>query len=43
MTEGPGFVLVVDDDAVKCLLLSRALSDGYHVLAVANDDHDLGN
>jgi hypothetical protein len=25
MTEGPGFVLAVDDDAVNRLLLSRAL------------------
>ena len=37
MTEGPGFVLVVDDDAVNRLLLSRALErDGHHVRAVAN-------
>jgi two-component system cell cycle response regulator len=37
MTEGPGFVLVVDDDAVNRLLLSRALErDGHQVRAVAN-------
>jgi CheY-like chemotaxis protein len=37
MTEGPGVVLVVDDDAVNRLLLSRALErDGHHVRAVAN-------
>jgi two-component system, cell cycle response regulator len=37
MTEGPGFVLVVDDDAVNRLLLSRALErDGHHVRAVSN-------
>jgi two-component system cell cycle response regulator len=37
MTEGPGFVLVVDDDAVNRLLLARALErDDHHVRAVAN-------
>jgi CheY-like chemotaxis protein len=37
MTEGPGVVLVVDDDAVNRLLLSRALErDGHHVRAAAN-------
>jgi two-component system cell cycle response regulator len=37
MTEGPGFVLVVDDDAVNRLLLSRALErDGHRVRAVSN-------
>jgi CheY-like chemotaxis protein len=37
MNEGPGFVLVVDDDAVNRVLLSRALErDGHHVRAVAN-------
>ena len=37
MTESPGFVLVVDDDAVNRLLLSRALErEGHQVRAVAN-------
>jgi two-component system, cell cycle response regulator len=37
MTERPGFVLVVDDDAVNRLILSRALErEGHHVRAVAN-------
>jgi CheY-like chemotaxis protein len=37
MTEGPGFVLVVDDDAVNRLLLSRGLErDGHRVRTVAN-------
>jgi CheY-like chemotaxis protein len=37
MTEGPGFVLVVDDDAVNRLLLARALErDDHQVRAVAN-------
>jgi two-component system cell cycle response regulator len=37
MTEGPGFVLVVDDDAVNRLLLSRGLErEGHRVRAVAN-------
>jgi two-component system cell cycle response regulator len=37
MTEGPGFVLVVDDDAVNRLLLCRGLErDGHRVRAVAN-------
>src|SRR5262249_24637401 len=37
MTEGPGFVLVVDDNAVNRLLLSRGIErDGHHVRAVAN-------
>jgi two-component system cell cycle response regulator len=37
MTDGPGVVLVVDDDAVNRLLLSRSLErDGHHVRAVAN-------
>jgi two-component system, cell cycle response regulator len=37
MTEGPGFVLVVDDDAVNRLLLTRGLErDGHRVQAVAN-------
>jgi CheY-like chemotaxis protein len=37
MTEGPAVVLVVDDDAMNRLLLSRGLEqDGHHVRAVAN-------
>jgi CheY-like chemotaxis protein len=37
MTEDSGFVLVVDDDAVNWLLLSRALErDGHQVREVAN-------
>jgi two-component system cell cycle response regulator len=37
MTEGAGFVLVVDDDAVNRLLLTRGLErDGHRVQAVAN-------
>jgi CheY-like chemotaxis protein len=37
MTEGPGFILVVDDDAVNRLLLSRGLErDGHRVRAVAS-------
>ncbi len=37
MTEAPGFVLVVDDDAVNRLLLSRCLErDGHRVRTVAN-------
>jgi CheY-like chemotaxis protein len=37
MTAGPGFVLVVDDDAVNRLLLSRGLErDGHHVRGMAN-------
>jgi CheY-like chemotaxis protein len=37
MTERPGFVLVVDDDSVNRLILSRALErEGHHVRAVAN-------
>jgi two-component system, cell cycle response regulator len=37
MTDGGGFVLVVDDDAVNRLLLSRMLErDGHHVRTVAN-------
>jgi CheY-like chemotaxis protein len=37
MTEDSGFVLVVDDDAVNWLLLSRALErDGHQVRAVPN-------
>jgi two-component system, cell cycle response regulator len=37
MTESPGFVLVVDDDAVNRLLLSRALErEGHQVRAVTN-------
>jgi two-component system cell cycle response regulator len=37
MTEGPGLVLVVDDDAVNRLLLSRGLErDGHRVRAAAN-------
>jgi two-component system cell cycle response regulator len=37
MTERPGSVLVVDDDAVNRLMLCRALErEGHHVRAVAN-------
>ncbi|HEV8529465.1 MAG TPA: response regulator [Actinomycetes bacterium] len=37
MTAGPGFVLVVDDDGVNRLLLSRALErDGHQVRTAAN-------
>jgi two-component system cell cycle response regulator len=37
MTEGPGLVLVVDDDAMNRMLLSRGLErDGHRVRAVSN-------